>query len=69
MKAQQLTSPFGKFSKPGQRALANAGIEKLEDLSRLTEKELKALHGMGLATVKPLLAMMEAGGAKFKGQL
>lgn len=66
MKPSQPTTPFAKFSKPAQRALSNAGIEKLEDLSRLTEKELKALHGMGPATVRPLTELMEATGLKFK---
>ncbi|GAB3911566.1 helix-hairpin-helix domain-containing protein [Mucilaginibacter boryungensis] len=68
MKTSKPAGPFARFSKPAQRALDNAGIEKLEDLSRLTEKEFKALHGMGPATTKPLMAQMEEAGLKFKNQ-
>jgi DNA-directed RNA polymerase alpha subunit len=32
---------------PARRALANAGFDHLDQLSRTTERELAALHGMG----------------------
>jgi DNA-directed RNA polymerase alpha subunit len=32
---------------PAQRALANAGITSLKQLSEYTEKEIADLHGMG----------------------
>lgn len=36
-----------KLSQPARRALSHAGYNRLEDLTRITEKELLALHGMG----------------------
>lgn len=33
--------------KPALRALASAGIERLEQLTGVTEEELLELHGMG----------------------
>ena len=35
------------IGKPAQRALASAGITNLEQLAKVTEKELLKLHGMG----------------------
>lgn len=35
------------LAKPAQRALAGAGYVRLEQLSRVSEKELLQLHGMG----------------------
>ena len=39
--------PFDRLGKPAQRALANAGIKDLKQLSELTEKEFMQLHGIG----------------------
>lgn len=35
------------LAKPAQKALANAGIAKLYDLTRFTKSEIKALRGIG----------------------
>jgi hypothetical protein len=35
------------LAQPAQRALAGAGIESLEQLSRLSEAEIRRLHGIG----------------------
>ena len=35
------------LSKPALRALENAGYTRLEQLTRVTEKELRKLHGFG----------------------
>lgn len=35
------------LSKPAQRALAGAGFSHLEQLTRVSEPEILALHGMG----------------------
>lgn len=43
----QQESDFPKLSQPAQRALAGAGIRKLQDLTRFSEAEIKRLHGMG----------------------
>jgi hypothetical protein len=36
-----------KLSQPAQRALAGAGIQRLEQLSGFSEAEIKQLHGIG----------------------
>jgi hypothetical protein len=52
-------SPFERLSQPAQRALANAGVTTLQQLSQLTEKQFLSLHGVGkgsLPVVKAALA-------------
>jgi hypothetical protein len=40
-------SDFPKTSKPAERALVGAGYTKLEQLTKISEKDLLKLHGMG----------------------
>lgn len=47
-----------KLSQPAQRALAGAGILNLADLARFTEREIKALHGIGPNALIQLQAAM-----------
>jgi DNA-directed RNA polymerase alpha subunit len=54
MKEAKENHPFNKLAKPAQRALANAGINNLEELAKLTEKEFMKLHGIGKSTL-PIL--------------
>lgn len=56
------------LSQPALRALANAGIKKLEDLARMTEKELGALHGMGPKGMRVLKQGMKEIGLDFKNK-
>jgi DNA-directed RNA polymerase alpha subunit len=56
------TNLFDKLAKPAQRALANAGIKTLEQLSQLTEAEFMQLHGIGKNTLQTIKADM----AKYK---
>ncbi|WP_144510757.1 DNA-binding protein [Bacillus sp. FJAT-22090] len=50
------------IAKPAQRALAGAGIENLEQLTKFTETEIMALHGMGKNGVEKLrIALGEKG--------
>jgi DNA-directed RNA polymerase alpha subunit len=43
-----MKEPFEiKLAAPALRALANAGISKLKELSRYSEKEIAELHGIG----------------------
>lgn len=53
------------ISGPALRALLNANITKLEHLSKFTEAELSALHGMGPKAVRLLKAAMKERGIKF----
>ena len=51
-----------RLSAPARRALAAAGIDTLADLSRWTEKDVLALHGIGPTAIPPLReALAEAG--------
>jgi DNA-directed RNA polymerase alpha subunit len=48
-----------KLSQPAHRALAAAGIQSLEQLTRFREAEIKQLHGIGpnaLAKLRQALA-------------
>lgn len=58
-------SPFAKLSNPAQRALAHAGIETPEDLSKLTEKEFIQLHGVGKSALPIVKAIMAEKGLAF----
>jgi hypothetical protein len=51
-----------KLAAPAQRALAGAGYTRLEQLTLVTEADLKRLHGMGPKAIGQLRqAMAEAG--------
>ncbi|RCR67968.1 helix-hairpin-helix domain-containing protein [Larkinella punicea] len=50
--------PFDKIGKPAKRALANAGIHTLEELTRLREAELLQLHGVGKKALQILKAAL-----------
>ena len=63
---KETVSPFAKLSKPAQRALANAGISTLEQLSAFSEKELLKLHGMGKASLPMLRELLGKRGLTFK---
>ena len=59
-------SAFPKIGKPAERALANAGINKLVQLSKHTEADLLALHGMGPKAMGILKAEMKKAGLSFR---
>ncbi len=54
------------ISAPARRALANAGIATLQQLSNFSETEVKALHGMGPNAVEKLKAELIKSGLTFK---
>jgi hypothetical protein len=66
MSGTKKTEPASAFppgvAKPAQRALASAGITKLSDLTRFTETQLRALHGMGPKAVEALKKALRAQG-------
>ncbi|MBP7134375.1 DUF1801 domain-containing protein [Patescibacteria group bacterium] len=57
---------FPKMSAPAARALKNAKIVTLKDLSRWSEKELSMLHGMGPSTIPSLRSALKKSGLSFK---
>ena len=60
MKVARIQHAFSvKLAKPAQRALKNAGITTLKQLSRSTEQEILQLHGIGknaIVEIKKALA-------------
>ena len=54
-----------KLASPAQRALAGAGIQRLEQLTRLSEEDLKQLHGIGPNALKQLHQALRAKGLSF----
>ncbi|CAN5164200.1 hypothetical protein BH10PLA2_BH10PLA2_24380 [soil metagenome] len=52
---EQTDQPFPKgVAAPAQRALASIGITRLDQLTRVTESKLQALHGMGPKAIEAL---------------
>jgi DNA-directed RNA polymerase alpha subunit len=47
------------ISNPARRALAAARLARLEDLTRVSEKELMRLHGMGPKAFNVILDAMQ----------
>lgn len=54
------------LSAPARRALENAGILTLEQLSEKSEKEILQLHGMGKASIPILRSALLANNSTFK---
>jgi DNA-directed RNA polymerase alpha subunit len=58
----QEESDLPKLASPAQRALVGAGIKQLIQLTRLSEKDIAQLHGIGRNAIKTLrLALNEKG--------
>jgi len=54
------------MSQPAQRALASAGIRRLDDLTRYSETQLHQLHGMGPKALGILAAALRNQGKSFR---
>jgi hypothetical protein len=50
---------------PARRALAGAGFHRLAQLSKVSEAEIKQLHGIGPNALKQLRAALKAQGLSF----
>ena len=59
-------SDFPKLSAPAQRALADAGIQNLKQLTRFSEKEIKELHGIGPNAISALRLALKEKGLSFR---
>ena len=64
--AKQVHSDLPKLAAPAQRALANAGIQNLRQLSTFRESQIKELHGIGPNALKELQRALKAKGLSFK---
>ena len=59
--AEQSVNNFpAKLAAPAQRALAGAGFTRLEELAKVSEADLKKLHGIGPNALKKLRDALEA---------
>ena len=54
------------LAQPALRALASAGIARLDQLAKVSEGEIAKLHGMGPSGIKLLRAALAAKGLSFK---
>jgi predicted Fe-Mo cluster-binding NifX family protein len=64
-KKPEASSDLPKLAAPATRALNAAGLTSLAKLSRATEAEVMALHGMGSNAMRALKAAMKARGIGF----
>ena len=53
------------LAKPAVRALTQAGYVRLEQLTTVTEAELRKLHGMGPKAIEQLRGALENRGLSF----
>lgn len=53
---------------PARRALIGAGYVQLEQLTRISEVEIKRLHGIGPNALKQLRHALEARGLSFTNE-
>jgi hypothetical protein len=53
------------LARPAQRALHEAGYVRLEQLTKVSETELKQLHGIGPNAIKKLRQALGAKGLSF----
>jgi predicted RecB family nuclease len=56
---------FPRLSQPARRALAGAGIQRLEQLAGFSEAEIKRLHGIGPNAIAQLRLALAARGQAF----
>jgi hypothetical protein len=56
------------LSQPALRALAGAGLSRLEQLTKISESELMKLHGFGPNALEKLRHALEAKGLAFAAE-
>jgi uncharacterized protein YdhG (YjbR/CyaY superfamily) len=56
---------FPKLSAPARRALSGAGYTRLDQLSQISESEVKQLHGMGPTAIEALREALRHRGLSF----
>ena len=62
----QADSDFpAKLAMPARRALTGAGYTRLEQLTTISEAEIKQLHGMGPKAIGQLRQALDAKGLSF----
>jgi hypothetical protein len=66
IKNKEPQTNFPKTSQPALRALIGAGYTRLEQLAKVTEKELLTLHGMGPKAIRILKQALKLQNKSFK---
>lgn len=61
---QENELPVG-LAQPARRALAGAGIQRLEQLTKYSEAEIKGLHGIGPNALSQLRSALADKGLSF----
>lgn len=61
----QQDSDFPRLSQPALRALAGAGIQRLEQLTNFSENKIRQLHGMGPKALGQLRQALVGRGLSF----
>ena len=61
-------TPLPKTSNPATTAVNLAGVYFLEDLTRFTEAEIAALHGVGPKAIRIWKAALAERGLEFAGK-
>ncbi len=64
----QHESDLPKLSAPAHRALAAAGIRELKQLAKISEAEVKQLHGIGPNALDQLRRALAANGLSFANE-
>lgn len=57
---------LNELAKPAQRAIANAGVKTLEQLSNFSEFEILALHGIGINAIAIIKTTLNENGLTLK---
>ena len=57
---------FPKLAAPAQRALAAAGVRRLNDLTKFSEAEIKGWHGIGPNAIEQLRGALKEQGLNFR---
>ena len=65
---QQESDLPSALAKPAQRALAAAGYRRLEQLTAISEAQLKQLHGIGPKALDQLRRALSAEGLSFAAE-
>ena len=63
---QKQQSDLPRLAAPAHRALAGAGIQNLQQLTKFSEAEIKQLHGIGPNALKQLRSALKAKGLSFR---
>jgi len=68
MSKVDVKSDLPKLAAPAQRALASADVQRLEQLTKFSEADVKQWHGIGPNALNQLRCALKARGLSFAGE-